>query len=210
MAIGSIIGARRPIARSATSATAGRHRTWAWAALLPAALALGASCPAAATPHGQGGDPAGFTARLLLAQNAERQSLGLRPLRWDPQLAAAASAYADELAETGEWEHSSDESRPDQGENLWMGTRGAFAPEEMVGDWIAEKKMFRAGTFPDVSATGNWEDVGHYTQIIWADTDRVGCGLSSSPDDDYLVCRYAQAGNVMGEEVVPTRMAAAN
>jgi hypothetical protein len=80
----------------------------------------------------------------------------------------------------------------------------------MVGDLIAEKKAFRSGVFPYVSATGNWEDVGHYTQIVWADTDRVGCGLSSSQDDDYLVCRYARAGNVMGETVMPTRLATAD
>jgi hypothetical protein len=175
-----------------------------------AALALGAYQPAAALSHGQAGEAQSFDARVLVAQNAERRSLGLRPLRWDPELAAAATAYAQEMAATGEWGHSDDGDRPDQGENLWMGTRGAFTAEDMVGDWIAEKKAFRAGVFPDVSATGNWADVGHYTQIVWADTDRVGCGLGSSQDDDYLVCRYAHAGNVMGEAVLPTRLASAN
>jgi hypothetical protein len=164
----------------------------------------------AAAPTSQGAESGSLGARLLNAQNAERRSLGLSPLRWDPQLAAAAAAYADELAATGEWEHSDDESRPDQGENLWMGTRGAFTAEDMVGDWIAEKTMFRPGTFPYVSSTGNWADVGHYTQIVWADTDRIGCGLSSSADDDYLVCRYSHAGNVMGETVLPTRLATAD
>ena len=180
------------------------------AALLSATLALGAYRPAVATPDRQGDESHSFSARVLLAQNAERRSLGLKPLRWDPQLEAAASAYAGEMAATGEWGHSADEDRPDQGENLWMGTHGAFTAEEMVGDWIAEKREFRAGVFPDVSATGNWADVGHYTQIVWADTDRVGCGLSSSAEDDYLVCRYAHAGNVMGENVMPTRMASAD
>jgi uncharacterized protein YkwD len=172
-----------------------RRRSIILAATLSTALALSAHRPAVAAPDSRTAERPGFSARLLLAQNAERQSLGLRPLRWDPQLAAAASAYADELAATGEWGHSDDEDRPDQGENLWMGTRGAFTAEEMVGDWISEKKAFRAG---------------HYTQIVWADTDRIGCGLRSSQDDDYLVCRYAHAGNVMGETVMPTRLAAAD
>src|SRR3954451_20226909 len=131
-----------------------------------AAIAIFAAQALAIEPGSMAGnDGAGFTTRLLLAQNAERQSLGLRPLRWDPHLAAAATAYADELAETGEWGRSDDEDRPDQGENLWMGTRGAFTAEEMVGDWIGEKREFRAGVFPNVSATGRWQDVGHYTQI---------------------------------------------
>jgi hypothetical protein len=179
-------------------------------AALSATFAIGAyhACAAAPASHGEAGRS--FSARLLLAQNAERRALGLKPMRWDPQLAAAASAYAEELAATESFEHSDDTGGSGQGENLWMGTRGAFGAEEMVGDWIAEKKVFRAVIFPNVSTTGNWADVGHYTQIIWADTDRVGCGLGSSPDDDYLVCRYAHAGNVMGEAVMPTRLAAAN
>jgi hypothetical protein len=164
----------------------------------------------APAPDAQPAEAHSISARLLLAQNAARRSLGLSPMRWDPQLAAAASAYAGELAATDRFEHSSDESGSGQGENLWMGTRGAYTAEEMVGDWVAEKKVFRAGVFPNVSTTGDWEDVGHYTQIIWADTDRVGCGIQSSAEDDYLVCRYAQAGNVMGENVLPTQLAVAN
>jgi hypothetical protein len=61
--------------------------------------------------------------------------------------------------------------------------------------------MFRAGRFPDVSATGNWADVGHYTQIIWPTTQRVGCSISRSVKDEVLVCRYWPAGNVVNKPV---------
>jgi hypothetical protein len=90
-----------------------------------------------------------------------------------------------------------------------MGTRGYFPLEEMVSDWAAEKSMFKPGTFPQVSSTGRWEDVGHYTQIVWSDTARVGCALRSSAEYDYLVCRYASPGNVIGE-VMPARFALAS
>jgi hypothetical protein len=89
----------------------------------------------------------------------------------------------------------------DQGENLWMGTRSAFQPEEMVNDWLSEKKAFRPGRFPMVSTSGNLADVGHYTQIIWPSTVKVGCAVSSSREWDYLVCRYSQPGNVEGQLV---------
>ena len=148
--------------------------------------------------------------RFLASQNAERASLGLSPLRWDPALEVAAKTYAAELAASGKWQHSSDESRVGQGENLWMGTHGAFREDEMVGAWLAERSMFRPGTFPSVSATGNWEDVGHYTQIIWRGDRSVGCGLSSSPQFDYLVCRYASPGNVMGETVMQPEQVASS
>ncbi len=162
--------------------------------LLSAAVPVGAA--------GEGTVVQSLDARLILSQNRERTALGLSDLSWDPALAAAARTYAAELAATDKWQHSPEESRVGQGENLWMGTRGAFAIDEMVGAWLAERSMFRAGTFPYVSKTGNWEDVGHYTQIVWHGTRRVGCSLDSSAKFDYLVCRYAEPGNVMGEPVL--------
>lgn len=142
-----------------------------------------------------------FAARMLRAHNIERAPLGSAPLAWDAGLAAAADSYAAELAATGKWGHSQPHQRVDQGENLWTGTRGAFALETMIANWASEKRMFRAGLFPNVSTTGNWADVGHYTQIVWPGSLRVGCGLRSSARDDYLVCRYAAPGNVVGEAV---------
>jgi hypothetical protein len=61
--------------------------------------------------------------------------------------------------------------------------------------------MFVPGLFPRVSRTGNWSAVGHYSQMIWPTTTRVGCALASSQLADYLVCRYAPAGNIDGRRV---------
>ena len=145
--------------------------------------------------------------RLTRPQNEERAVVGLPAMAWDPALAQAADAYAAELARTGKWGHSNPDQRPGQGENLWMGTRAAFTAEEMVDGWLTERRLFRHGTFPNVSRSGSWHDVGHYTQIIWADTMRVGCAIRSSRAHDYLVCRYSAPGNVMGERVGPVTFA---
>jgi hypothetical protein len=53
----------------------------------------------------------------------------------------------------------------------------------------------------DVSTSGQWEDVGHYTQVIWRDTTQVGCALVTvaSGEDEILVCRYLDGGNVTGQ-----------
>lgn len=145
--------------------------------------------------------------RVVESQNLERERLGLNNMAWDPSLAAAAAGYASELASTNRWQHSAWETRVGQGENLWMGTRAAFTPEEMVGGWLAERRMFHSGTFPNVSTSGSWHDVGHYTQLIWPATDRVGCAVRSNADYDYLVCRYSGPGNVMGDPVGPMAFA---
>ena len=143
--------------------------------------------------------PAGV--RLLVAHNGERASRGVPPLLWDPFLAAAADRYAGYMARTGFWGHSDRAARGGAGENLWMGSRGAFTPEQMVGGWLSERRHYRHGVFPHVSRSRNWGDVGHYTQLIWRTTTRVGCAIRSSRHHDYLVCRYSPAGNVVGRPV---------
>lgn len=138
--------------------------------------------------------------RLLAAHNRERSGAGLQALAWDPELARSAAQWGAELAASGEFEHDPDVDEEDpQGENLWAGTPGAYTPEEMVGGWIEEKRYFRPGRFPDNSATGDFADVGHYTQLMWRESDRVGCALARGAEEEILVCRYRTAGNVVGE-----------
>jgi uncharacterized protein YkwD len=137
--------------------------------------------------------------RILIAHNQERAALGLAPLDWNPALAESAQRWADYLASTGRFEHAPENRRDPEGENLWAGTKGYFGPEAMVGAWIREKKYFRPGVFPDNSTTGRVEDVGHYTQLVWANTRQVGCAEATGTREDVLVCRYAEAGNWRGE-----------
>ena len=153
--------------------------------------------PADAPPQDLGRLPS----RVTALHNRERAAVGTPPLSWDARLAAAAAAYGPELARRGRLAHSPPEARPGQGENLWMGTRGAYSLEEMIGSWAEEKRLFRAGIFPAVSASGEWSDVGHYTHMIWRGTTRVGCAVHRSERSDFLICRYAPAGNVVGQRV---------
>ncbi|GMN01482.1 CAP domain-containing protein [Erythrobacter sp. MTPC3] len=138
---------------------------------------------------------------LLREHNAARADVGAPPLRLDAALSAQALAYAQKLAATGRFRHSAKSDRPGQGENLWAGTQGAYSYEEMASGWIEEKQDYRHAAFPNVSKTGNWQDVGHYTQVIWRDTAKLGCGVASGNGRDVLVCRYSSAGNIMGRYV---------
>ena len=140
--------------------------------------------------------------RLLAAHNAERARLGLPPLEWDAALAQQAQGWAENLARSHHFAHTPGGQLGDEGENLFMGTRGAYAPEAMVGYFIAERSDFRPGAFPAVARDGHWEHVGHYTQLVWRDTRAVGCAVASDRAEDYLVCRYYPPGNVEGEPVM--------
>jgi hypothetical protein len=141
-----------------------------------------------------------FVDTMLASHNRYRTELNLPPLRWSDQLAQNAQGWANELAAQGgrRLVHSQGTG---EGENLWMGTSGYFSYDDMVTGWGDEKRYFRPGTFPNVSTTGNWADVGHYTQIIWRDTTHVGCALSTAGGNDILVCRYSPPGNYYGRRV---------
>jgi hypothetical protein len=138
---------------------------------------------------------------VLMMHNEERESLGLSPLAWDDRLAQDAARYARQMASTNRFQHSPRASRAiPSGENLWMGPRRLYDYEVMIGAFLDEKRLFRrAGKLPNVSTSGRWEDVGHYTQMIWRGTRKVGCALADGQDYEYLVCRYYPAGNEYGK-----------
>ena len=164
--------------------------------LVVGGLAAGASlAPADARPTT-------FERELVALHNDERARVGASPLAWDESLAAGARAYAKHLASRNRGlVHSDRDERAGQGENLWVGTAGYYPTAAMFKSWAEERRYFRPGRFPNVGRGVGWQRVGHYTQIVWAGTDRVGCGLHRGGGWDYLVCRYSPAGNVMGQAV---------
>jgi len=138
--------------------------------------------------------------QLLVAHNRYRAEVGVPPLVWSDTLANHAQDWADHLASTGgnTLQHSQNTG---QGENLWLGTSGYYSHTDMVDSWGSEKQYFTAGIFPEVSSTGSWRDVGHYTQIVWKNTTEVGCGLAEAGGNEILVCRYSSPGNYLGQSV---------
>jgi uncharacterized protein YkwD len=165
-----------------------------WFAAVIAALAC-VALPLLAAPVERGG----FSDRLLAAHNRERARLGIPGLAWNDRLAGQAQQWANSLARRRAFEHA--RGLRGVGENLWTGTTGFYSPEEMIGGFIEEAQHFRPGKFPNVSRTGNWSDVGHYTQLIWPATREVGCALARGRSNEVLVCRYWPAGNVIGQRV---------
>lgn len=149
------------------------------------------------------GDLSDEEAAWLTAHNDARQAFGTAPLVWSDKLTIEAAQWARQLARENTMRHSRSEDRGRTGENLWMGTSGYFHAAQMIGFFVDEQRYFQAGRFPDVSRTGNWADVGHYTQIVWADTREVGCAKASNGQNDVLVCRYYPGGNVLGEVIAP-------
>lgn len=142
----------------------------------------------------------GFAQRILDVHNQERTALGLQPYYWSVPLAEGAQQHANYLARTGVLAHASREGRGTARENLNQGMIGWNA-DQMIDNWLDEKRLFRPGIFPNVSATGDWNQVGHYSQMIWPDTSEIGCGMATGSGFQWLVCRYSPGGNKDGRTV---------
>lgn len=160
------------------------------------------STPLPAQSFSDGGQ---LAARILAAHNQQRAIVGAPPLQWDSSLAAHAASYGPVLASLRMLVHSPRAGRPGERENLAMAWHGTMSPEQLVGMWSAEKRLLERGSllFPGLSRTGRWEDIAHYTQMVWPTTTRVGCAIYSA-DWDYLICRYSPPGNIDGKPIFAT------
>ena len=140
--------------------------------------------------------------RLLAAHNRERAAVGAPPLQWDQSLADHAVSYGPALASMGRLVHSPRETRSGGRENLAMAWHATKSPEHLVHMWSRERELIEPGSylFPANSRTGRWEDIAHYTQMVWPTTTHVGCAIFSV-DWDYLICRYSPPGNRDGKPI---------
>merc|ERR1712190_573524 len=72
------------------------------------------------------------------------------------------------------------------GENLASGVTDARA----VDMWYREIDHTNGGLTNAYSSA-----TGHYTQVVWRETSRLGCGIQGT----LLVCQYGTTGNMRGE-----------
>uniref|UniRef100_A0A671ER64 Cysteine rich secretory protein 3 n=1 Tax=Rhinolophus ferrumequinum TaxID=59479 RepID=A0A671ER64_RHIFE len=121
-------------------------------------------------------------------------------MKWDSQAAANAQEWANKCL----YKHSTDRKigTSSCGENLFMSshpTSWSYA----IQSWYDENRDFIYGVGPK-----NPEAVvGHYTQVAWYSSFRVGCGIAHCPGENklqyYYVCQYCPAGNIISRENTP-------
>jgi hypothetical protein len=138
---------------------------------------------------------------ILAAHNAARSAVGAPPLQWNSALQDHATARAGDLARLRQLVHAPREGRGTERENILSAPVG-YSPGAMMNLWTKERSHFKPGLFPDVSDTGNWSDVAHYTQMVWPTTTEIGCGFAPGGGFNWLVCRYNPGGNKDGKPVI--------
>ena len=124
----------------------------------------------------------------------------LPPLEWDNALAATAAAWIATCTDTknpiGLLDHNAGRSNGHPfyvGENIYA-SGGTATPADAVPTWAAEQADF---TYP----TGCTGVCGHYTQIVWRSTLKVGCAVGTCNGLRFpstIVCNYGPGGNSGG------------
>ena len=118
-------------------------------------------------------------------------------------LSATAKQWAEHIAATGEFKHSSSAQRNGAGENLYASFTTA---NSMPADGLVKKTV--EGWYNEVkdynyANPGFSPATGHFTQVVWKASTQLGCGAAKGTKNQlnayYVVCHYAPAGNVVGQ-----------
>ncbi|RKU47096.1 hypothetical protein DL546_002920 [Coniochaeta pulveracea] len=127
----------------------------------------------------------------LEAHNKGRATKNLSALQWDVSLANSAQTCADKIASTGNFAHCQ------SGENLYAQSGGSGnLYVNGVTAWLNEAPQYHNEKIPN----GNFAGYGHYTQVMWKSTTRVGMAMAKGSNGwTYIVAHYNPAGNVVGQ-----------
>lgn len=124
--------------------------------------------------------------------NRVRKEVNVAPLEWSDELSAYAQEWANKLARTGAMKHRIDGK---YGENIAVNTIGTLTSG--AEQWYAERKYFKGRSL----SNSNLSKVGHYTQMVWRKSMRLGAGKSKGKNGYwYIVANYDPPGNYLGEK----------
>jgi uncharacterized protein YkwD len=147
-----------------------------------------------------GDDEPPALAGITAAHNAVRATVGVGPMVWNADLAATAQAWADACvdndAPAGLIDHNDGRSDGHPwyvGENIY-GSSGPADPQDAVDAWASEGQYYDYAS--NTCAAG--QICGHYTQVVWAESTNLGCGISSCAGLTFgnsIVCDYGPGGN---------------
>ncbi|XP_015121021.1 venom allergen 3 [Diachasma alloeum] len=135
----------------------------------------------------------------------------LGPLTWNDEVAAIAQRWADQC----NYGHDRCRNTADDtyvGQNVaYIGWSDRWRNEsllQMVDFWYNEVADFNSHLVRALFLPLNplAPVIGHYTQMVWAETIWLGCGASRYRRDGgyyitFLVCNYAPGGNYVGQAI---------
>jgi pathogenesis-related protein 1 len=129
----------------------------------------------------------------------------LPPVSWDATLGDSVYNYASRCqGSNGLLSHNANRSMDYQalggsgyvGENIYGSSGSGATPGDAVTAWMSEASSYDY-------ATNDLAAAGHYTQVVWRDSVRIGCAIVDCPALTYhntVICDYAPGGNISGQK----------
>jgi pathogenesis-related protein 1 len=144
---------------------------------------------------------------IIATHNKWRAEAGVQALSHSPKLAKSAQAWANHLKQSRNCDMQHSNPKGSYGENLywasplmWSDGRKELrkvSPTEVIDSWGNEKADYdHARNECKAGAV-----CGHYTQMVWHNTLKVGCAMATcgNTHEQVWVCHYSPAGNIVGE-----------
>lgn len=140
--------------------------------------------------------------------NGQPKATNMRKLKWDNDLEMLAKAWVNQCI--NDHDKCNDLDRFQVGQNM-AEREGSQSISSMmvdsINDWFSEHKKFNkawvAGAWSSRSGS-----IGHYTQVVWANTYLVGCApirfKVGKATKNHFFCNYGPAGNMGSEAVYKT------
>lgn len=149
-----------------------------------------------------------YAGEMVAAHNRWRKTVGVPPLTYSSDLATSARNWADHLKHSNRcrMQHSDPEAK--YGENLYWasaikwsdGRRNLqpVSPRKVVDSWGSEVSDYNYNT----NSCTKGKMCGHYTQVVWKSTTKVGCAVAICEDsqEQVWVCQYQPPGNWVGQK----------
>lgn len=154
---------------------------------------------------------------FLDIHNTERAKLGVDPLKWDQNLANYAYQWSKYLALNRKSLASPHNPKRQYGENIWEGVLNVsgnvpnfdaielsqhYTLSNAAYEWLTKEKHLLHGNVFNM----NNAHAGHYTQMIWKGTHKVGAAfirvkIGHNNYKYYVVANYDPAGNYLNERI---------
>ncbi|KAK7279409.1 hypothetical protein RJT34_24461 [Clitoria ternatea] len=132
---------------------------------------------------------------FLHAHNWVRKVYKLPELVWDEKLASYARGYLMQRYEDCMLVHSDS----DFGENVFWGKKLHWTASDATYWWYVERQWY---DFKTLTCLPPPKNCGHFTQLVWRDSARVGCALQhcrNSTQGMLIACEYDPPGNYDNE-----------
>lgn len=144
------------------------------------------------------------------SRGSQPSASNMNELVWDKELEYIAQCHANQCI----FEHdacrkssTTGDNEIPPGQNLAQMGDTTKSNEQLIKGmiklWYDEVALMDSSIVDEYPGTPG---VGHYTQLVWAKTSRLGCGFvfresQGFPDYSLLVCNYAEGGNLIGAKI---------